>query len=196
MADEFRTIQEEALKVNREFHNIIQDALKVGVPKREILKILRKRKISYEKAKRLLDGKNIPFTAYEGGMKSRVEAAKKEAERRGEGETINKEYFYPKKLFREILREYKNKSIKIEEPGESELDKLRDYIKQKENEPQASVPLNKNIQTASIQTPPLPQTPMPNIQPIAQQINPQTNLTRTQQALLSPEEQLIASRRT
>ena len=74
MADEFKNIQEEALKVNREFHNIIQDALKVGVPKREILKILRKRKISYAKAKRLLDGKNIPFTAYEGGMKSRVES--------------------------------------------------------------------------------------------------------------------------
>jgi len=41
----------------------------------------------------------------------------------------------------------------------------------------------------------LPPTPMPNIQPIAQQINPTTNLTRTQQALLSPEEQVIASRR-
>ncbi len=40
----------------------------------------------------------------------------------------------------------------------------------------------------------LPQTPMPNIQPTAQQINPTTNLTRTEQALLSPEEQVIASR--
>jgi hypothetical protein len=42
----------------------------------------------------------------------------------------------------------------------------------------------------------LPPTPMPNIRPTAQQINPTTNLTRTQQALLSPEEQVIASRRT
>ena len=50
--------------------------------------------------------------------------------------------------------------------------------------------------TSKPKTPPLPNTPMPNIQPIAQQINPTTNLTRTQQALLSPEEQLIASRRT
>ena len=40
----------------------------------------------------------------------------------------------------------------------------------------------------------LPPTPMPNIQPTAQQINPPTNLTRTEQALLSPEEQVIASR--
>jgi hypothetical protein len=45
--------------------------------------------------------------------------------------------------------------------------------------------------------PPLPSTPQPvvNTQTSAQQINPNTNLTRTQQALLSPEEQVIASRR-
>jgi len=40
----------------------------------------------------------------------------------------------------------------------------------------------------------LPTTPMPNIQPTAQQINPTTNLTRTEEALLSPEEKVIASR--
>jgi hypothetical protein len=40
----------------------------------------------------------------------------------------------------------------------------------------------------------LPPTPMPNIQPKPQQINPTTNLTQTEQALLSPEEQVIASR--
>jgi hypothetical protein len=45
--------------------------------------------------------------------------------------------------------------------------------------------------------PPLPSTPQPvvNTQTSAQQIDPNTNLTRTQQALLSPEEQVIASRR-
>ena len=50
----------------------------------------------------------------------------------------------------------------------------------------------------SISTPPLPQTgqPMVNTQANLQQRNPITNLTRTQQALLSPEEQVIASRRT
>ena len=44
---------------------------------------------------------------------------------------------------------------------------------------------------------PLPSTPQPVVgtQVNAQQIDPRTNLTRTQQALLSPEEQVIASRR-
>jgi hypothetical protein len=40
----------------------------------------------------------------------------------------------------------------------------------------------------------LPPTPMPMAQPRAQVVDPNTNLTRTEQALLSPEEQVIASR--
>jgi hypothetical protein len=42
----------------------------------------------------------------------------------------------------------------------------------------------------------LPPTPMPNVSNVntAQQIDPRTNLTRTETALLSPEEQVIASR--
>ena len=40
----------------------------------------------------------------------------------------------------------------------------------------------------------LPETPMPNIKQTTQNVDPNTNLTRTEQALLSPEEQVIASR--
>ena len=65
------------------------------------------------KAKKLLDGKNIPYTGYEERMKKRVKrSSKRSCKEQGEGETVNKEYFYPKKLFREILREYKNKELK------------------------------------------------------------------------------------
>jgi len=196
LADEFRQIQNETLKVNKDFHMILQDAMKMGVPKKEILKILRNRRVSYAKAKKLIDGKNIPYTAYDDRMKKRVKEAQKEAERRGEGETVNKEYFYPKKLFREILNEFKNKSIKLDEPKESELDELREYIKQKENTDQSSLPnQEQTTQLADIQTPPLPNTPMPVVRTAALP-GTNTNLTRTQQALLSPTEQIIASRRT
>jgi len=195
LADEFRQIQDETLKVNRNFHMILQDALAMGVPKKELLKILRSRRIPYSKAKKLLDGKNIPYTGYDERMKNRVKEAQKEATRRGEGETVNKEYFYPKRLFRNIFNEYKNKSIKIEQPGESELDELRNYLQEQETDNLSSVPQQQTTQTAAIQTPPLPQTPQPVVQ-IAQNINPTTGLTRSETALLSPEEQVIASRRT
>jgi hypothetical protein len=49
------------------------------------------------------------------------------------------------------------------------------------------------VQQANIQTPPLPNTPMPTIK-TAQNINPQTGLTPTESALLSPSEQVIARR--
>ena len=195
LADEFRQIQDETLKVNREFHLILEDALAVGVPKRELLKILRNRRISYAKAKRLLDGKNIPYTGYEERMKKRVDEARKEATRRGEGETVNKEYFYPKKLFRDILREYKNKTLKIEEPDTTllELEKFKESL---QGDQSALPGQEETRQLADIQTPPLPNTPMPMVQTARANVNPNTNLTPTQEALLSPEEKVIASRTT
>jgi len=45
----------------------------------------------------------------------------------------------------------------------------------------------------SMQTPPLPSTPMPKVQ-MASNISPTTGLTQTQEALLSPSEQVIAKR--
>ena len=191
LADEFRQIQDETLKVNREFHLILQDALKTGVPKKDLIKILRNRRIPYAKVKKLLDGKNIPYTGYEERMKKRVDEAKKEADRRGDNESVNKEYFYPKKLFREILREYKNKDLKPKQEGPSEVDLLFDKIRGD----QSSLPgQEQTTQLANIQTPPLGDTPQPIVQPVQANVDPNTNLTRTQTALLSPEEQVIASR--
>jgi len=195
LANEFRQIQDETLKVNREFHLILEDALKTGVPKRKLLKILRDRRISYAKAKKLLDGKNIPYTGFEERMKKRVKEAQIEAKRRGEGETVNKEYFYPKKLFRDILREYKNKTLKIEKPNTRllELEKFKESIQGD----QSSLPgQEETTQLADIQTPPLPNMAMPVVQTARANVNPNTNLTRTQEALLSPEEKIIASRTT
>jgi hypothetical protein len=193
LADEFRQIQDETLKVNREFHLILQDALKTGVPKKDLIKILRNRRIPYAKVKKLLDGKNIPYTGYEERMKKRVDEAKKEADRRGDNESVNKEYFYPKKLFREILSEYKNKDLKPKQEGPSEVDLLFDKIRGD----QSSLPgQEQTTQLANIQTPPLGNTPQPIVRPVQANVDPNTNLTRTQTALLSPEEQVIASRTT
>jgi hypothetical protein len=47
-----------------------------------------------------------------------------------------------------------------------------------------------------INTPPLPNTPQPIVRNMQANVNPNTNLTRTQTALLSPSEQVIASRKT
>ena len=48
---------------------------------------------------------------------------------------------------------------------------------------------------SKLPTPPLPQTPQPQVQANTQQINPISGLTRSQQALLSPQEQVIAQKK-
>tara|TARA_R100001440_G_scaffold1218_2_gene4062 strand:- start:1234 stop:2895 length:1662 start_codon:yes stop_codon:yes gene_type:complete len=190
IAKEFRDIQNETFRVNQDFYFILQDALKTGVSEQELLKILRKRKISYSKAKKLLKGKNIPFTAYDERMKSRVKAAEKIAKDRGE--KINKEYFYPKKLFRNILKEYKNKNLEIKE--DSQLNEIERILKLQTDKVSSLPQQTEDKAFAELQTPALPVTPMPNVAVTAANTVPNTNLTRTEQALLSPEEQIIASR--
>ena len=112
-------------------------------------------------------------------MKKRV----KEAEKLDRGK-VNKDYFYPKKLLKQIEKEYKNKKLETQEP---------------EIEPVSSIPTeDRSVQTArlpEINTPPLGNTPMPVVQTARADVNPNTNLTRSQEALLSPEEKIIASRR-
>jgi hypothetical protein len=189
MGEEFKDIQDENLKVNKEFYQVLQDAQTMGVSEKNLKKIMRKRGISARNANSLLKGKNIPYTGYDGRMRKRVEDAKKLAKDRGE--TINKEYFYPKRLFREILREYKKRSLKPEEqqPGiiDRSLDSIKDLFGEAPQQEQAT-------QLANIQTPPLPNTPQPIVRPVQANVDPNTNLTRTETALLSPEEQVIASR--
>jgi len=160
----------------------------MGVDKRTLKRILKQRGISTKNANFLLRGKNIPYTGYKGRMQKRVKDAKVLSKKLGEG-NVNAQYFYPRKLFNDILREYRRKSIVPKEdpdtPGliDRGLDAVGDLF--------GGVP--ENQPAAEIQTPPLPNTPLPRVR-VAQQINPTTNLTRTEQALLSPEEQVIASR--
>ena len=187
LAEEFKKIQEEKLRVNQDFHQILKDAQIMGVDARTLKKIMRKRNISARDANFLLKGKNIPYTGYETRMKKRVKEAEKVAKDRGV--EINKEYFYPKRLFKDIIRQYKKIPLMRETETEEEttdpniiergLDRVKDLFSE-----------------APIQTPPLGNTPMPIVQTARANVNPNTNLTRTQTALLSPEEQVIASRRT
>ena len=117
-------------------------------------------------------------------MRKRVKEADKIGKEQGEGK-VNKDYFFPRRLLKDIEKEYKNKELNTAPP---------------EIETVSEAPVEETTTTASlprtkIQTPPLPNTPMPRIRTAALPVV-NTNLTRTQQALLSPEEQIIASRRT
>ena len=192
LGEEFRQIQEEKLRVNREFYQTLQDAQTMGVSRVKLKRILKDRGISTKNSNKLLRGVNIPYTGYEGRMKKRVKDAKSLSKELNEG-SINRNYFYPVRLFKQIVREYNRKSLKPEEAGPNLIERGIEGIQDLMSDvPQQQ---EQTTQTADIQTPPLPNTPQPVVQ-TAQNINPTTGLTRTQTALLSPDEQVIASRRT
>jgi hypothetical protein len=191
LANEFTEIQEENYKVNRDFYRVIQDALTVGMDKRQLARILNERGISKKNVNALLRGKNVPYTGYKERMKKRIKDAEKIGKERGEGR-INRDYFYPRREFNKIEREYRNKSLDPERPvNRSIIDGVIDFFSER------VTPQGDTVQTAQIQkvqTPPLPGTPMPRVQTAQANINPTTNLTPTQEALLSPEEKIIAGR--
>ena len=54
LAEEFRDIQDETLRVNRDFYFILKDALEVGVPEKTLKKIIRERGISFRNFKKIL----------------------------------------------------------------------------------------------------------------------------------------------
>lgn len=162
----------------------------MGVPKQKLKRIMKERGISSKNSNKLLRGVNIPYSGYDGRMKKRITDARKLSKELNEG-SINRNYFYPRRLFKEIEREYKRKSIKPIEPGPGLIERgisgAQDLF--------GSIPQqDTTVQQANIQTPPLPNTPMPITPKIATNINPNTNLTQTESALLSPSEQLIRQR--
>jgi hypothetical protein len=91
-----------------------------------------------------------------------------------------------------IEREYRFKSLDPDRPVDRGIiDRVMDLFSER------TTPQGETVQTAQVQeikTPPLPGTPMPRVQTARANINPITNLTRTQEALLSPEEKIIAGR--
>ena len=73
---------------------------------------------------------------------------------------------------------------------------LKKYLEEIRGDQSAAPVTDQSTQQTSIQTPPLPASGQPIVRTAAANVNPNTNLTRTQEALLSPDEKVIASRRT
>ena len=183
LADEFRQIQDEYFKVQQDFYIVLQDALANGVSKRELRKRNKKR-LSNKEFNRILRGKFTPFNYSTSRMNKRVRDVRQAFPDRD----IDRNFVFPRKEFNQIRREYLNKDlrppkpvIEVEEPTEETAPVSRPQFQSRLQQP--------------IQTPPLPVTPSPRVaQTTTNVVNPLSGLTRTETALLSPEEQLIKQR--
>ena len=190
LVKEFIDLQEEMFRTQQEFYYVLRDASALGLTKQDIRKLLKRRDMSNREINALFNARFTPFKASDSLMKKRV----REAKRAYPEENIEPSFFYPRRDFLRVMRRYRNKSLKYKEPGPSLFDKIGDIFSPS---PVSRVePKPTNIQTSRAPTPPLPPTSMPDQKLVASapQINQQTGLTRTQSALLSPSEQVIARR--
>ncbi len=194
LVKEFEDIQEEMYTVQQDFYNVIQDAFKMGLRKSDVRKQMKLRGFSNKEISALFRGKFIPFKPSEALMKKRIRDAKKAYP----DEIVDRNFVYPKRDFRKVMRKYKNKSLKVEEQDETSiLDTIKDAIIPPAGAAEITQPIANVDGDQTTQAPPLPNTPMPNRQMAALpslQKNINTGLTRTESALLSPSEQVIARR--
>ena len=181
LVKELRKIQDEGLLVQREFYQVLQDALAMGVSKRDLRKS-NKGRLSNKEFNQLLRGKYTPINYSKSRMSKRV----RDIQKAFPNEIIDRSFAYPRSELDKVLREYRNKSLKPEVTTEREIEDQRSEV----------TPRQEPTRVSQVQTPPLPRTPAPIISgtQTANVVNPMSGLTQTETALLSPEEQIIRQR--
>ena len=195
--EEYDQIQEEAFRIQKDAFQYIKDARTIGVSDRTIKQVLKDQNVPKKTIRNLMNGYFTPVNYSEARFEKKIKSIKELAKRMTEkdkdlGYIAKSSYLYPKLGLDRVKRSWNQKRFELLEwQKEKEKPGLFKRLKKRLNpfkgfgapEPQAK-----------IQTPPLPATPMPKLAANTQQKNPQTNLTRTEQALLSPSEKIIAGR--
>ena len=210
---EYNQIQLEGYKVQQEFFQMIQDARTIGLNDRQIRKKLKDQRIGSSMVTNLMKGQFTPINFSESRFEKKVDAVKRLAkEKTKENDDYNyrvgyqeENYLYPKLQLRMLKLSYKNKSLDPdnktgtkaneaeENPNTSGIFGGPTLIQRGKNLIEKTLPGRQF--DSKIQTKPLDPTPMPSKQFSQQQnVDPQTNLTGTETALLSPTEKVIAGR--
>jgi len=198
---EFIDIQRNIWREQRRIWRAFQTAKKFGVTTSTLRKELRTRNVSYSDVRKILSGKFDPLpyskARFKGKLKELKELNKEwNKEHPNNKRSINKKSFFPKRELEKVLRFLKNQRL----DEEFKYDTITVPTIEMNNQSPLVLP-NQNAGGGSggsgfqFQTPPLAKTPMPVVnQTQMAQKDPQTNLTRTETALLSPTEKVIAGR--
>ena len=189
IVDEFIDIQREAFRLQKDIYNAIQAAKEFGLSDRDIKKIFKARKgISSKTIRNIMNGKFTPVNFSEERFKKKLDIIKKREKELDFDYNLDKRFVFPKSKMKRVIRKLKRDS----------LDRPFYYDRPKDDK-RSSLPLvtpGPDVGLASlsvppIKTPPLPKQPTPVMQQTATNIIPDTGLTVTETALLSPDEQAI-----
>ena len=203
MGLEYINQQNKAFRDQYKIYQAIQTAREAGLSDQDIRKVFKDRDISNKRINALLDGRFDPVPIGEGRMKDKIKELEKIEKLRGV--TIftpkkDKDYYYPRSLFKDIENEFKSLYFDSERTGDilEEIEKgILDFnIDDILEDIDVDSILEQYSQQEEIKTPPLPQTPDPSVAATTKvaNVNPQTNLTNAQTVLLSPGEQAIAQK--
>jgi len=219
MVREFDIMQEEDFRIQKDMFIRIEDMKLLNVDARTIKKILEKAGTDETLVRNLMRGIFTPTNYSEPRFDQKVEYVRGAMEEQSEKSDKyfffeNEHFIFPKTELDAVKRDWKRREFfpdgynpdkttykknskgqtlyddngnPIPEEGSGIIKKGLEKIKKLIN------PLS-GLSSQKPQAPPLPNTPMPNVAVAAMQKNPQTGLTRTETALLSPSEQEIARR--
>jgi hypothetical protein len=182
MVKTYQQMQEEAFRIQKDMFITIKDLQLLDLSEDSIVEILKENKESIKFKFRLNEDFVYPQDELENVKDSYYD--KRFFEKGSEYDPGKFDYKLDKKG--NILKDSNGNPIREEGFIKESLRKLTPIIKDK-------IEGFKNDYLSEIQTPRLPDTPTPKVQ-MAQAKDPRTNLTRTESALLSPSEQIIASR--
>jgi hypothetical protein len=213
---DFDRQQDKAFRIQKDMFIRIEDMKLLNVNNRTIRKILQNAQVNDVLISNLMRGRFTPSPYSNPRFKQKVEYIKKAfKELEEEGEyfyDVNKRWIFPKRKLDAVKRDWTRRKFFPEgytpdttkyktdskgrtlydEDGSPLIDKEPGIFKKGIEKIKKLVNPLADLTSQKPQAPPLPQTPMPNVAVAAMQKNPQTGLTRTETALLSPSEQEIA----
>ena len=214
----FENMQEEAFRIQKDMYIRMKDFELLDLDEEDIRQILKNAGVSRKVRTNLTNGVFTPVNYSKSRFDTKVKTIETQLEKLDTEKrqfSLNEDFVYPRDDLNEVIEDYKGKEFfteeydpetydyKLDKNGRIVFDSEGSPVKKertlidmippaiKEGFQKVISPFEGNITTGS-----LPPTPQPIVQTTKANVDPNTNLTRTQQALLSPEEQVIASRRT
>ena len=205
MTGEFQQMQDEAFRIQKEFYIRLKDLELLDLNKPTIRKILKDANMSKKMIGNLMRGEFTPINFSEPRFKTKVKNIEELVDRMNKKDkdnvrVVNKDFLYPKAEFRRVIQNNRNKRFfpydAPYDPGkpreENKPGKIRTFLGDKVPFIGKGSPISGfGKPETKLPTPPLPETPQPKVPKVSQNVNPATNLTRTETALLSPSEQAI-----
>jgi hypothetical protein len=210
--NEFNQMQLEGYKIQQDFYKMIVDAKTIGLSNFDIRKKLKEQGLGSKMINNLMNGTFTPINYSDARFKKKVKAVQNLAKQKSKESSdyrfvVDSDYLYPKLQLNLLKNSYKFKKLdpdgKLNVYAEGKNPNVGGLFGKFFKDQPGFIQRGKNLinkllpgdPISKIETPPLPDMPMPKkMVSNVQQKNLQTNLTPNEEALLSPEEKVIASR--